>query len=234
MILDSMIKKGKRPLTCFDVEIANQFIGKKGYFAHCIDYYADLKNTVLGTLGSTEDADRESFVCTEEPFDNYYYEFFIPAEWVMKEEDRKRKEREAEIMRIDLELFAYARKQRYTLGDKFYRKFALRNALILDYGKTYGTEAQERLREMLDEAREKLLARMHEFEKEAGTDKMTESEIKQQIYDYRAEIERLNEIIDLKEKQISEYKKILDVQEKRIYMQEQHILNLKFLLNRKD
>ena len=77
--------------------------------------------------------------------------------------DKERKEREAEIMRIDLELFVYARNRSYTLGDKFYRKFALRNALILDYGKTYGTEAQERLREMLDDAREKLLARMKEF-----------------------------------------------------------------------
>lgn len=74
--------------------------------------------------------------------------------------DRERREREAEIMRIDLQLFVYARKQRYTLGDKFYRKFALRNAMILDYGKTYGTEAQERLRERLDDARTKLVARM--------------------------------------------------------------------------
>ena len=32
--------------------------------------------------------------------------------------DRERREREAEIMRIDLQLFVYARKQRYTLGDK--------------------------------------------------------------------------------------------------------------------
>ena len=81
MILDSRIKEAKRPLTCFDVEMAKQFIGKKGYFAHSIDDYADLKNTVFGTLGSTEEADRKSFVCTEEPLDNYYYEFFIPAEW---------------------------------------------------------------------------------------------------------------------------------------------------------
>lgn len=78
--------------------------------------------------------------------------------------DRERKEREAEIMRIDLELFAYAKNTRYTLGDKFYRKFAQLNALILDFGKTYGTEAQERLREMLDEARTKLVARMHGME----------------------------------------------------------------------
>lgn len=69
--------------------------------------------------------------------------------------DRERQERENEIVQLDLQLFVYARKQRYTLGDKFYRKFALRNAMILDYGKTYGTEAQERLRKKLDDARTK-------------------------------------------------------------------------------
>ena len=63
---------------------------------------------------------------------------------------------------------------------------------------------------------------------------MTKSEIKQIYADSPAEIERLNKIIEVKDKQISEYKKIIKVQEKRIYMQEQHILNLKFLLNRKD
>ena len=74
--------------------------------------------------------------------------------------DKERKEREAEIMQLDLQLFVYARKQQYTLGDKFYRKLALLNAMILDYGKTYGTKAQEHLREMLDDARTKLVARM--------------------------------------------------------------------------
>lgn len=69
--------------------------------------------------------------------------------------DRERQERENEIVQLDLQLFVYARKQRYTLGDKFYRKFAQRNAMILDYGKTYGTEAQERLRKKLDDARTK-------------------------------------------------------------------------------
>ena len=70
--------------------------------------------------------------------------------------DRERRERETEIVQLDLQLFVYARKQRYTLGDKFYRKFALRNAMILDYGKTYGAEAQGRLRELLDDARTKV------------------------------------------------------------------------------
>ena len=90
MELDSRIKEGKKPLTCFDVDIAKQFIGKKGYFSHYIDNYADLKNTVLGTLGSTGDTFHESFCCAEEPFDNYYYEFFMPAEWVKEPEKKYR------------------------------------------------------------------------------------------------------------------------------------------------
>lgn len=81
MILDPRIKAGKKPLTCFDIEEAKRFEGKKGYFSNCLNHFADLKNTVFGTLGSTEDASCESFVCTEEPLDNYYYEFFLPAEW---------------------------------------------------------------------------------------------------------------------------------------------------------
>lgn len=88
MKLDSRIIEGKKPLTCFDSEEARQFIGQRGYFSHYIDNYADLKNTVLGTLGSTGDTFHESFCCTEEPNDNYYYEFFIPAEWVNSEEPK--------------------------------------------------------------------------------------------------------------------------------------------------
>ena len=90
MKIDPRIKKDKRPLDCFDVDIAKQFIGKKGYFSHYIDNYADLKNTALGTLGSAGDTFDGSFGCIEEPNDNYYFEFFMPAEWVKPEESKKK------------------------------------------------------------------------------------------------------------------------------------------------
>lgn len=76
--------------------------------------------------------------------------------------DRERREREAEIMRIDLELLVYARNHD-TINEDYCRAYMYRNAMILDYGKTYGTKAQEHLREMLDVARKKFLARVHEF-----------------------------------------------------------------------
>lgn len=80
--------------------------------------------------------------------------------------ERERLERETEIVQIDLQLFVYSR-TRDTLGEDFYRKHALLNALILDYGKKYGTKAQERLKEWMDDVREKFLARVHELEEVA-------------------------------------------------------------------
>ena len=83
-----------------------------------------------------------------------------------EKKDRERKEREAEIVQIDLQLFVYARTHD-TMGEDYYRKYALLNALILDYGKTYGTKAQERLKELMDDVRDKFLARVHELEEGA-------------------------------------------------------------------
>lgn len=111
MKLDKRIIKGKKPLDCFDVDIARQFIGKKGYFSHYVNNYADLKNTALGTLEGTGDTFHESFCCTEEPFDNYYYEFFLPAEWVKEPEKKYRPFSIEEFLKIfntgDLVEFRY-------------------------------------------------------------------------------------------------------------------------------
>ena len=97
---------------------------------------------------------------------------------------QERLEREAEIMRLDLQLFMYAGYHDIP-DDDYYRKYMLRNAMIWDYGKTYGTEAQERLREMLDVAREKFQARAQELMEDAGikdTDEVGELRKQVQLY----------------------------------------------------
>ena len=42
MELDSRIKEGKRPLTCFDTEQAKEFLGKECYFSNCKSHYKNL------------------------------------------------------------------------------------------------------------------------------------------------------------------------------------------------
>lgn len=105
-------------------------------------------------------------------------------------QDRERQERETEIVQLDLQLLAYARNHA-TPGDDYYRKYVRQNAMIWDYGKTYGTEAQKRLRELLDDAREKFTARAQELEETAGikdTDEVEEP--RKQVRPYNSEVLR--------------------------------------------
>lgn len=122
--------------------------------------------------------------------------------------ERERREREAEIMRLDLQLFMYAR-DHDTPGDDYYRKYVRRNAMIWDYGKTYGTEAQERLRELLDDAREKFRARAQELREAAGikdTDDTDEvGELRKQVADfYRMNNQKADQIHDIKRRILDE------------------------------
>lgn len=134
---------------------------------------------------------------------------------------RERQERETEIVQLDLQLLAYARNHA-TPGDDYYRKYALRNAMILDYGKTYGTEAQARLRELLDDAREKFTARAQDLEEAAGikdTDEVEElrketagikdtgevEELRKQVADfYRMNCQKADQINDIKRRILDE------------------------------
>ena len=120
--------------------------------------------------------------------------------------ERERRKRETEIVQLDLQLFAYA-KNHDTPGDDYYRMYTQRNAMIWDYGKTYGTEAQEHLRELLDNAREKF--RAQELEETAGikdTDDTDEvGELRKQVADfYRMNNQKANQIIDIKRRILDE------------------------------
>lgn len=114
--------------------------------------------------------------------------------------DKERRERETEIVQIDLQLFAYARNHD-TPDDYYYRMYAQRNAMIWDYGTTYGTKAQERLRELLDDAREKFKARAQELEETADIKDTDEvGELRKQVRLYREALkhyrDQLNEAED--------------------------------------
>lgn len=119
--------------------------------------------------------------------------------------ERERRERETEIVQLDLQLFAYA-KNHDTPGDDYYRKYTQRNAMIWDYGKTYGTEAQERLRELLDDAREKFRARVQELEETAGIKDTDEAgELRKQVADfYRMNNQKADTINDIKRRILDE------------------------------
>lgn len=119
--------------------------------------------------------------------------------------DQERQELEAEIMRLDLQLLVYARDHDIP-GDDYYRKYVRRNAMIWDYGKTYGTEAQGRLREMLDDAREKFMARAQELAETAGIEDTDEvGELRKQVADfYRMNNRKADQISDIKRRILDE------------------------------
>lgn len=82
MELDKRIKEGKRPLTCFDIEEAKKYVGKKGYFSNYLNVYTNLCNMQEGVLHSLDEHHGEAFV------EEYAkWKFFLPAEWVKEPEE---------------------------------------------------------------------------------------------------------------------------------------------------
>lgn len=79
MTLDPKIIEGKKPLTGFDVDEAQDFIGEEGFFSNRVGDFEALYHTRQGTL-------KETVVSIEDfPFlagDNTY-RYFLPRKWVM-------------------------------------------------------------------------------------------------------------------------------------------------------
>ena len=88
MELDKRIIEGKRPLTCYDIEEAKEYIGKVCYVCDEYDFFTKLGLTEKAILKGVEDC--------EIPFhyDSYdsekQAEFCIPAEWVKPKEKKYR------------------------------------------------------------------------------------------------------------------------------------------------
>lgn len=91
MELDKRILLGKRPLTCFDIEEAKQYIGKKGYFSDYLNVYANIntmgKEDVLQSLDEhlLDKHHDETFLVAHNK-----WKFFLPAEWVKEPEKKYR------------------------------------------------------------------------------------------------------------------------------------------------
>lgn len=80
MNLDPKILPGKRPLTCFDTEQAEKYIGKLCYICDEYDYFHALAQIKPTILNGVEDC--------EVPFQygsDRQAEFCLPCEWVKQE-----------------------------------------------------------------------------------------------------------------------------------------------------
>jgi len=85
MRLDPRIVEGKKPLTCFDAEEAEQFIGKECYFCDCalaftnLDKFTTLVRNVLFRVQDTE----KPFVT--DTIGCFRYAYCLPCEWVQEQ-----------------------------------------------------------------------------------------------------------------------------------------------------
>lgn len=89
MKLDKRIIEGKKPLTCFDVEEAREFIGKEGYFAGDLSVYQKLDYFQTWTL---QEIKNNISRCFKDNVLNEHWNYFLPKEWV-KEEKKEPKYR---------------------------------------------------------------------------------------------------------------------------------------------
>ena len=85
MELDKRIIDGKKPLDCFDTKIAEQFLGKKGYFGDYLSEYTHICNTEEDVLQSLDEHHDEAYKGSRNK-----WEFFLPAEWIKPEEHEKK------------------------------------------------------------------------------------------------------------------------------------------------
>ena len=81
MKLDPRIIEGKKPLTCFDTEMAKQFIGKEGFFTNELNKFSDLNETPKTTLKNVWPKNETYCFITS----GTIHKYFLPLEWVKEE-----------------------------------------------------------------------------------------------------------------------------------------------------
>lgn len=76
-MLDSNIKEGKKPLTGFDIDEIQDYIGEDGFFSDTITGFVNLKLTRQDTLLGIAANENYPFSTGENT-----YRYFLPREWV--------------------------------------------------------------------------------------------------------------------------------------------------------
>ena len=72
-------------MSCFDIEEARHFIGRKGHFSDNLTYFANLNDAGIAILGMVNDSDwNYPFMATGQATGKARY--FLPAEWVREKE----------------------------------------------------------------------------------------------------------------------------------------------------
>ncbi len=85
MKLDKRIVEGKKPLDCFDEDIAKQFIGKKGYVTDFLQDFCNLNKVKVSELKTVLHTELFCYLCG-----SVGKKYFLPLEWV-KEPEKKYK-----------------------------------------------------------------------------------------------------------------------------------------------
>lgn len=118
MELDSRIIEGKKPLTCFDVEQAKEFLGKECYFSNCKSHYKNLSafekfvsltDYCIGELTAIMDLGDRVFDVDQQCNE---FRYCLPCEWVKEPEEPE--EPEKKYRAFTLNEFV----NQYSLGDE--------------------------------------------------------------------------------------------------------------------
>lgn len=88
MELDSRILEGKKPLDCFDTDIAKQFIGHEGYFCDHRSGFTNIYNLVKDVL---RDITPDDNYCEVYKTNCTSWEYFLPEEWIKEPEEKPEK-----------------------------------------------------------------------------------------------------------------------------------------------
>lgn len=110
MKLDSRILKGKKPLDCFDVEEAKQFIGKKGYFCDHRSGFANISNLSEDVL---RDITPDDNYCEVYKTNCTSWEYFLPEEWIKEPEEKPEKKYRPYTMKEFL--------REYSIGESIFK-----------------------------------------------------------------------------------------------------------------